>query len=85
MAKATRKYDLVFGADEVKLVNLMLDETVKKIAYQFYIDRGMTEKEIEEKIKFGQVWEMTQETKRTDGEIVYVLKGLEIEVEETLD
>ena len=85
MAKAVKEYDLLFSKDEVKLVRNTYMVTVQAIAHAYFVNKGMTEEEIEKRIKFGKIWEEVVEKLQDDGVPDKAVIGISIEIEETLD
>jgi hypothetical protein len=85
MAKAIRKYGLVFSEDEVKLVKNAYHIAVQTIAQAHFLNKGMTEEEIKQKIKFGKLWEEVSVVAVIDDVEQISLTGIYIEVEEIVD
>ena len=85
MAKSVREYDLVFSEDEVRLARTAYHTAIQAIAKAHFLDKGMTEEEIGQNIKFGNLWEDVDFPESQDGVIGHFIKGIRIEVEEIVD
>ena len=85
MAKAVRGFDIVFDKDEVEFVERMRKNYILSVAKRHFLDKGMTEEEIEKKIQFGKIWDLLVTSELEDGTLAHGISEIRVEVTELLD